>query len=82
MNVGQIVLRVFQAFRDLTLKTQELYWGRELPFLWQRPSVSHLGSVDRWSASRSFDKIGVLEIDQLCLVGQSDITGAWRAHGG
>lgn len=89
MNTGQIVLRVFQAFRDLTLKTQELYLGRELPFLWQRPSVfpSDIPSaVDRWSTSRSSDrssdKIGVLEIGQLCLVCQSDVTGVWSAHGG
>ena len=79
MNTGQIVLRVFQTFRDLTLKAQELYLGRELAFLWQRPSMfpSDIpSSVDRWSTSRSSDKIGVLEIGQLCLVCQSDVTGA------
>ena len=85
MNTGQIVLRVFQTFRDLTLKTKELYLGRELAFLWQRPSMfpSDIpSSVDRWSTSRSSDKIGVLEIGQLCLVCQSDVTGVWIAHGG
>ena len=75
MNTGQIVLRVFQTVRDLTLKTQELYLGRELPFLWQRPSMfpSDIpSSVDRWSTSRSSDTVGVLETGQLCLVCQSD----------
>ena len=85
MNTGQIVLRVFQTFRDLTLKAQELYLGRELAFLWQRPSMfpSDIpSSVDRWSTSRSSDKIGVLEIGQLCLVCQSDVTGVWSTRGG